>query len=154
MRFVNRRTIGPLLLFLALTLPLSAWADTAEDNIYLETVGGFSGSYIYTTYAYIGATADAYAKDIYPASQVKVMMDEKVQMIKNLVTQLQAVQATNIVAEDKQFISSMIEILTLLQVEAESLASFASTNDQADVERYDQARKQAWPKIKKLLGIQ
>ncbi len=124
-----------------------------EDNLYLETIGGLGGSYMYMTYAYIGVTADAYSKNIYPASQVKVMMDETVAMLQKLSQALKKVRSTNIVDSDKQFIDSMAEIYELLRVEAEALSSFASSNDKADVERYDQARKTVWPKIKKTLGI-
>lgn len=133
--------------------PTYGWAASSEDNVYLETIGGFSGSYIYTSYAYIGTAADAYAKDIYPASQVKTMMDEKVHMLDNLMQLLQKVRGTNIVDNDKIFLDSMIEILVLLKTEAEALAAFTSSNNPADMERYEQSRKAAWPKIKKLLGI-
>ena len=128
-------------------------AGQSDSNIYLETVGGFGGSYIYMTYAYIGVTADAFSKNIYQANQVKVMMDETVSMLNNLTKMMSKVQATNIVDNDKAFVDSMIEVLGLLKVEAESLSSFAASSDPADVEKYDAARKQVWPKIKSLLGI-
>ena len=124
-----------------------------EDNIYLETVGGFSGSYIYLSYAYIGVTADAFSKDLYQGSQVKVMMDETVSMFNHLKKQLHRVMNTNIVEEDRLFVQSMIEVLDLLKAEAEALSDFAVSNDKADLERYEGARKRAWPKIKQLLGI-
>ena len=139
-----------LLAVAALQSPAQAKSDGA---LYLETIGGFGGSYIYLSYAYIGATADAYAKNIYPASQVKTMMEEKVSMIKHLAEMLHQVQNTNIEENDKQFVASMLDILDLLRQEAESLAAFAESNNPSDVERYEDARKKAWPKIKKLLGI-
>jgi hypothetical protein len=137
----------------ALVCHPGAAAGQSDSNIYLETVGGFGGSYIYMTYAYIGVTADAFSKNIYQANQVKVMMEETVSMINNLMKMLTKVQATNIVANDKVFVDSMLEILDLLKIEAESLAAFAGGNNPADVEKYDSARKQVWPKIKTLLGI-
>ena len=62
-------------------------------------------------------------------------------------------EIVGLIVPDKQFVESMVEIFGLLKIEASALATFAATNNPADVEKYDQARKQAWPKIKALLGI-
>lgn len=142
----------PILMVCFLILP-SQTSAASEDVIYLETIGGFGGSYIYMTYAYIGVTADAYSKKIYQPQQVKVMMNETVSMIDKLNSMLIKVQKTDVVENDRKFVKSMIEILNLLQVEARSLSSLAETNDPTDIEAFEHAREQAWPKIKKLLGI-
>ena len=139
-------------IFVALTLCFGSPAK-ANDALYLETIGGLAGSYIYTSYAYIGATADAFAKDLYPASQVKTMMDEKVKMINHLIDMIQKVQATNIAENDRKFLGSMLEVLELLKNEAQSLSTFAVSKNPQDLEKYDQARKTVWPKIKNVLGI-
>ena len=152
-----KKYVSVLFIFFVVTVVLCHPCQAtglSDSNIYLETVGGFGGSYIYMTYAYIGVTADAFSKNIYQANQVKVMMDETVSMLNNIVKMLTKVQSTNIVENDKAFVDSMIEVLGLLKLEAESLASFAASGDPADVEKYDSARKQVWPKIKSLLGIQ
>ncbi len=126
----------------------------SEDMIYLDAVGGFGGSYIYLTYAYIGMTADAFSKKVYQAEQVKDMMDETVSMLNKLIKLLGQVQTTDIAEEDKKFIDSMIDILTLLRAEAKHLSDYAKSNDPADVEKYDKARSTVLPKIKQLLRIQ
>ncbi|MDY6852701.1 MAG: hypothetical protein SV487_11600 [Thermodesulfobacteriota bacterium] len=141
-----------LAIILVLFIPVGSTA-APENNVYLEAIGGFGGSYMYMTYAYIGVTADAYSKNIYPAGQVKAMMDETVKMLRKLVKSLGRVRTTNIVESDRKYIDSMIEIFDLLRLEAEALSAFASSNDRADVEKYDQARKKVWPRIKRLLGI-
>jgi len=147
------RGVIPCLVLLLVFWGTVSAEGAPEDNVYLEAIGGFGGSYMYMTYAYIGVTADAYSKDIYTASQVKVMMEETVGMLQKLVKTLQTIRATNIVDSDKNYLDSMIEVYNLLKLEAESLAAFVSSNDRTDVEKYEQARKQAWPRIKKLLGI-
>jgi len=124
-----------------------------DAHVYLETIGGLGGSYIYMIYAYIGVTADAYSRDIYEGEQIKVMMDETVNMLNTLMNLLRKVERTDVVASDKVFIDSMIEVFLLLKDEAHALATYAVSKDPADVERYDQARKTVWPKIKQLLGI-
>lgn len=124
-----------------------------RHKVYLNTIGGFCGSYIYTSYAYIGATADAFTKDIYTPAQVKVMMEETVGILDNLMSLLASVRNTNVAPSDRQFIDSMVEVLELLKIEARALATFTQTRKQDDVQRYDRAREEAWPKIKKILGI-
>jgi hypothetical protein len=150
---MKRRVVFHLLLIL-LTLPLCFPASShADSNVYLETVGGFGGSYIYMTYAYIGVTADAYSEDIYQAEQVQIMMDETVGMLNNLIGMLQKVRDTDIVDNDKRFIDDMIEVLGLLKREAQALSTYAASKDPEDIKKYDEARKEVWPRIKQLLGI-
>lgn len=141
-----------ILLILILIFPATTEAKS-DETVYIETIGVFGGIYIYTTYAYIGTTADAFSKDIYDAGQVKSMMDEKINMLNNLEAMLLRVQATNMAPADKKFIASMLDIIGLLRQEASALSEFVNTKDEADAEKYDQARKAAWLKIKKLLGM-
>ena len=125
-----------------------------QDNIvYLETIAGFCGSYLLTSYGYIATTADAYAKDLYPAAQVKFMMENTVSNLTSVSSHLQRVKMTNIAESDKKFVDSVIEVLDVLKLEAESLAAVTTSKKQADVEKFDQASEQAWQKIKKLLKI-
>jgi hypothetical protein len=141
-----------LILFVGLVLGMAGPA-AADEKLFLETIGGFCGNYIYTTYAYIGAVADLYAKDMYPASEVKVMMDQNVQMIDKLSVQLELVRDANISDNDRKFIINLIDILSLLKSEAEGLSAFTASKSPDDLDRYDQARKKVYPKMKKLLGM-
>ncbi|MEW5723000.1 MAG: hypothetical protein AB1896_07835 [Thermodesulfobacteriota bacterium] len=140
-----------LILLLAWVSP--AGAPASDDNVYIDTIGALSGSYIYMTYGYIGVVADAYSKDLYEAGQIKHMMEEKVTFINKLVQSLRQVQGTNLAQTDREFIEAMIEILDLLKQEAESLAAFATSNDPAEVEHFDQVRQEAWSQIKKVFGV-
>jgi hypothetical protein len=147
------RVLGVVaILLFALTFGFGTPAQ-ADDALYLQTIGGLVGPYVYTSYAYIGATADAFAKAMYPASQVKTMMDEQVKMINHLLDMIQKVQATKIAENDRKFLGSMLEVLELLKSEAQSLSAFAVSKNPQDLEKYDQARKTVWPKIKNTLGI-
>ena len=140
-------------IFVGFLMVASAATARANDEVYLKTIGGFGGSYVYMTYAYIGVTADAFSKNIYKPDQVKVMMDESVTMIDNLMELLTKVQGTDIVDDDKAFVGAMLEILNLLKSEAQALSAFSISQNPADVEKYDQARKDVWPQIKQLLKI-
>jgi hypothetical protein len=142
-----------LVVALLLIFPGTSQA-ASEDMECLDAVGGLCGSYIYITYAYIGMTADAFSKKMYQPEQVKEMMDETVIMLNKLMKILGRVQTTDIAEEDKKFIVSLIEVLSLLRTEAEHLSAYAESNDMADVEKYDEARRTVLPKIKQLLQLQ
>ena len=150
MRHLNRYIV--IIALLVLLVPTAA-ATASDYTVYIETIGTFSGSYIFMTYGYIGVVADAYSKDIYKSRQVRDMMDEKVVFLNKLVESLRGVQQTNIDQNDREFIEAMIEILNLLKKEAESLSAFAASNDPEDVKRFDQARQEAWSQIKKVFGV-
>lgn len=139
---------------LVLVLTAPAVIPAASEDIYLETIGGLGGSQMYITYAYIGVTADAYSKEIYPAGQVKAMMGQTKDMLRKVLPLLRSVQQTGLEESDREFLNSMIEVYGLLETEAEALSAFVSSHEKKDLERYDQARKEAWPKIKKLLGLE
>jgi hypothetical protein len=149
----NRRPVA-ILTILVLICGFTVPAPAADEKTYLETIAGFGGIYIYMTYAYIGVAADAYSKDIYEAEHIKNMMEETVNMLNNLTQLLAKVQATDLSAEDKEFVQDLVHVMGLLKIESESLAAFAVSNDPADVARYEEARKKAWPEISKLLGMQ
>ncbi|MBU2552412.1 MAG: hypothetical protein KKB20_28625 [Proteobacteria bacterium] len=142
---------GMLWIIVALLLlaPVRAAAAT-EASIYLETIGGFAHNYLYMTYAYIGVTADAYAKEIYPASYVKRMMGDTVRTLDILARKLQTVQETNLEEEDRKAIEYIVETFGLLKEEAEALAALVESGDQTALDRYDQARKKARDHLKRV----
>ncbi|MFH1136648.1 MAG: hypothetical protein V1816_11265 [Pseudomonadota bacterium] len=142
-----------LIIACGLTFSFTAPARGEDSIVYLETIAGFCGSYLLTSYGYIATTADAYAKDLYPAGQVKFMMENTISNLTSVAGHLQRVKATNIAESDKKFVDSVLEVLDVLKLEAESLAAVTSSKNQADVEKFDQASEQAWQKIKKLLKI-
>ncbi len=144
------RTLTAAALALVLTAPAPANAQAA--NPYLEAIGALMAAQLYTAFTYIGVTADAYAKGVYKAKQVRAMMNEAEGMLNNVAGVLAKVQATNIVPADKAAIAEGVAIIGLLRAEAKALTRFAGTAAPADGQAYDTARKQAWARIRKLLG--
>ncbi|MBU2552413.1 MAG: hypothetical protein KKB20_28630 [Proteobacteria bacterium] len=133
--------------------PSFCQATADKDSVYLETIGGFLGSHMYTTFAYIGVTADAYAKNVYTAAQVKKMMEHKAATIKDVIGNLKKIESLNLPEGDRRFLTSSLEVFDLLLVEAEALATLVSSSNQESLEKYDQAREQSWYKMKRLLQI-
>lgn len=137
----------------ALTPPPTMQPLSQEDELHLNTIGAFSAGFVLQSYGYIGVLADVLSKDVYPPELVSSMLGETIKYLKNLNLQLAKYQTADIAAGDKKFIAQIQEIVGLLQGEAEALSAFAKTRDKADLERFESARKNAWAKIRKTLGM-
>ncbi len=125
----------------------------AENNPYLETIGALMASQLYTTYLYIGVTADAFAKDVYKAKQVRGMMNEIDGLLTNVAKYLKKVGQQKIIEADRQYINDSLNAIDLLKAQAKALVRFAGTNDDNDARVFDGARRSAYAQIAKLLGL-
>ena len=137
----------------ALLLGTTATATAQDNNPYLEAIGALAASQVYTTFLYVGVTADAFEKKVYKAKQVRGMMDEMVGAIGNVTGYLEKVKATNIVERDKAFVTEMVQIFALIRKEALALKEYAGTGAKGEAAAFAAARDAARPRIKKLLGI-
>jgi hypothetical protein len=125
----------------------------AELDDRLVCIGALAASHVYTTYGYVGGVADGYASETYDGEKVRDLMREVVNLGDTNVRLLKKVREGNIVEGDKRVVDEIIAVYGLLKQEAESLAAYAQSDDQADLDAFEAARKAAWPKIKALLGI-
>ncbi len=146
---MNRRLTTALL---ALALAAPATATAQEANPHLEAIGALMAGQLYTSYTYIGVTADAYAKGVYKAKQVRGMMNEAEALLNNVAGFLNKVKATKIVESDRKVLDEGIAIIGLLRNEAKALTRYAGTAAETDRSAYNRAREEAWGRIKKLLG--
>lgn len=124
-----------------------------EDELHLNTIGAFSAGFVLQSYGYIGVLADILSKDVYPPELVREMLGETIKYLRNLEQQLGKYKTADIAAGDRKFIAQIQEIVGLLQVEAGALSAFAKTRDKSDLERFESARRNAWAKIRKTLGM-
>lgn len=136
-----------------LQLPPVVQPLSQEDELHLNTIGAFSAGFVLQSYGYIGVLADALSKDVYSPELVREMLGETIKYLRNLDQQLEKYRTADIAAGDRRFIAQIQEIVGLLQGEAEALSAFAKTRDKSDLERFENARRNAWLKIKKTLGM-
>ena len=136
-------------LFAASLLPQTA---SAQCDAELTTIGSISGSFVYTAYGYIGASADAFSKNLYSPEQLRSMMSEMISLLDVVEESLRTLP--KLTTDDRQTIYSLIEILNLLKKEADALAAYSASKNQSDANTYDKNRKEAWSKIQITLGIQ
>lgn len=150
------RTAAPSQQRTASPTPAAASTTTparAANDPWLTAIGVLSGQNIYTTYAYIGAIADGYGNKSYTAEQVQQLMKDVATMAGVTREHLQQVRDTNIVDQDRAVIDEVITIITLLTEEANALSRYAKSGADADLQTYDKARTEAWPKVKKMLDL-
>jgi hypothetical protein len=122
-----------------------------DDRLYL--IGAMGATQVYLSYAYIGAIGDGFVNKSYDSAKVKELMGEVSGMSQHLVTQLKKVNEGELTAEDREAITQMIDINTLLKKEADALASYSEKPSPLNAETFENVRIEVWPKIAKLLGI-
>ena len=127
--------------------------DQGTDYSYLEATGAVCASYIYTSFAYIGLSADAYSAKVYTAENINTWMEEQKQAMQAMQENITALRSVVTDQGDIQAIDSIVDILKLLNQQADGLAKYALSGSNTDANQFDQARTTVWPKIKTLLNI-
>jgi hypothetical protein len=142
------------LLALLVCLPLCGLSSTraADDEKSMEAIGGLSAGYIYETYLCIGMIGDNVANKTMEAAAGKALLASVVGMIDPIDKQLGVVGDNASGAENKAGIKEMRSIIALLRTEGKELQGILD-GDATHAAKFDAARKQAWEKIKALLGI-
>ncbi len=147
----DRKTLfAALLIAVALAFPSRARADDAC----LEAVGGASAGYVYSTYMFIGVTADAFTKKAYDADKVKQLMTVGMKMLAESEKQLEKMKRSGLDSADRAVVEEFLAVLGLLRAQAGALITYSKSGLVKDAECYEKARKKAWSRITKLLGIE
>jgi hypothetical protein len=131
--------------------PAAPGTEPVDERLYL--IGAMGATQVYLSYAYIGAIGDGFVNKSYDAAKVQELMNEVSGMSQHLVQQLEKVNAGELTDEDRQAITQMIEINTLLKREADALVAFSKKPTTQSAESFESVRREVWPKIAKLLGI-
>jgi hypothetical protein len=137
--------------------PVTPTPETAASDVeekLLLAVGALSGQNVYITYAYIGTVADGFANQVYTADQVRELMSEVKGLCSVAGEYMRTLADSKISTDDRATIEQMVGIFQLLRQEADALSSFAQSESQADLDAYEAARKDAWPRIQTALGIE
>jgi len=135
--------------------PAEKAAIQERESLHLTTIGAFSAGFALQSYGYIGVLADALSKGVYAPDLVISMLGETTGYLRNISAQLKKYQDTPglVVAGDRKFIASMMEIVNQLIAEAEALSSFARTKNANDLQKFEEARKNAWKNIRTTFGM-
>ena len=143
-RHINRRISAPLAGLLART---PATPNQVSVGAFLIAIGSLAASHVYTSYGFIGVTADAVDTGSLTSAQVIDLMKEVTSMIEINVKALQRVRA-GVGEQDREFLNELLQVYVLLQQEVDTLVTYARTKSTADGEAYESAREAAWLRIK------
>ena len=147
-----KSALASVMLVLALALPV--WAQPAQEQAYLFTIGVLSAQGAVLTYTSIGAVADGYASHAYNKSQALTLLETFVETSRRVKESLNALVTANLVAgPDIQYINILSTAYNHLMAEATALQRFIRTGDQAHVEVYETNRQQASNAIAQMLKL-
>jgi hypothetical protein len=145
-----RKIVGAAVVFLC----LAAAVVPAQDEA-LIAIGALGASYLYSTYLSIGAIADGHYYEVYDDQTTSDLMGELMNLAGSSIEALQGLlHSDTLDSEDFNYVTEMINILGLLQKEAESYQSYIESGDDNLATRYDNYRNNAWTKLSTLLGIE
>lgn len=130
-------------------------AAPAKEDLtpWLSAIGVLSAQNIYLTNTFIGAISDGYVKEAYTEEQVQQLMAEVVVMVNASRSSLDKVKQTNVVKDDKDTIDELNVIMDLLSQQANALSRYVTSKSDADVQAYEKARADAWPKIESIMKL-
>lgn len=119
----------------------------------LLLIGSLASSHVYTTFGYIGVVADNAQKDLYTPQRVDDLMQEITVISDSLISQLEALQKSDLTADDAQALLEIIEIYKLLKQESDSLRVYAKERTEAHGNEFNRLRAEARTRVFKLIGI-
>lgn len=142
-----------LTLLVSILVPASAQDEEEGGSAALECVGGLSVAHAHTSLAFIGVTADSFAKDVYEADTVNELMGGLIggfESTKKMLRKLQ--EKEELSDEDEQFIDSIVGVYNALENEAKALIRFTKSKSEADAKAFEKARLNAVAKLEALIG--
>ena len=128
----------------------------AQEDATLEVVGGLNGALLYNTYVAIGAIADASTENVYDSSYVVALMDEQKGLLKIAIENNKKLLASGVIKSetDIQYLKDLNQAYQLLKTEAEALIAYMQSKSADDGNKFDEARRQCWALIAKLLELE
>lgn len=136
--------------WISVTIPIQL---SVADEIELQAIGSLAAAHVYTSYGYVGVTADAFVADSFTRQQVNDLMNEVSDMIDLNVEALQKVRE-HVGGDDREFLDDLIDVYGLVRGETIALVAYARSKEPDDAAAFEKARKAVWPKLKVLLGIE
>lgn len=116
------------------------------------SVGWLGGTQVYFLFAYIGTIGDGFGNDVYDEDTATELIMEVINNTKGTADMLGKLKP-KMNADDAEAIGNMIDIYKDLNTYSTALGAFIKSRSQADLDKYQNARKTVWPKIQDFLGL-
>ena len=125
-------------------------AAVEDDRLLL--IGVVSTSYLYTTYAYLGTTADGVRHKIYTAEEVQQRVAEVQKMTDGVASRRKKLKTDDLAAPDRAALDRMQKSLSLIKVQATALSEFARSGSSESDQAYQNAATKSWQSLSVTLG--
>jgi hypothetical protein len=119
----------------------------------LETVGVLTAAHSYQTYLNIGLLADGRAKGTYSDKDASKVLDSVVALLDSVDQKLARLAKIDLEKQDRDSLEQMRDLSDLLHEQAKQLIAFWDSGKDDDGAKYENARKDSWAAISKLMGI-
>ncbi len=136
------------------TKPAPQPAQPTKPDAPPPAVGLLAGVHLYQTHLNIGLLADAAENDVYTTEEANKLLDGVVAMMDTVDKELAAAPDASFRPEDREAMQKTRDVTGLLRTEAAELRAYWDNGDQAHVDRFHQARQQAWDGVKAFLHIE
>jgi hypothetical protein len=147
---------APTLLVTVLTMLVSSIAFAASEaetatQALASSLGTLSGADAYTTYIALGAVADGWVHNVYPADKVTRIAGVLRRLAEAAAAGLNAVLVSGALREDdRAYVQGMVDAYGLLAAEAGALTAWVQTGERKS---FDEARDKAWKLILSTLAM-
>ncbi len=126
-----------------------------NQQIMLETIGQLSAQAVYLSYLATGTIADGHAKQIYDNDTAIELLSKIVILAQQTPQQLDKLMASGALGgEDIVYVNDLIQTMHLLAAQAGAYRNYITSRNQAHLQVFSSKRKEAWEKIRILLGIE
>ena len=109
----QKKAVSALAIFAWVCMPSPT---LAADDSQLQAIGSLAAAHVYTSYGYVGVTADAFVADSFTVEQGTDLMNEVTDMIDLNVEALQKVRAS-VSEDDQEFLDDLIRVYRLVKRE-------------------------------------
>jgi phage FluMu protein gp41 len=125
-----------------------------QNNVVLESLGGFTAMAMYNTYATVGMAADAHVKGTYEEQMVVQLLEEQITFIDNVNAQTnKLIKSGKLSATDLTFFKDVVNTFNFIKAEAKAYQNYMESGDASHATSFNTNREKAWAKITELLGI-
>jgi hypothetical protein len=134
---------------------ISAAPKIPDDRrLLLETIGALTASHSYQTYLNIGLIADGKTKGNYSERDANKILDSVISLLDTVDRKLADLAKLDLEKEDRISLDQMRRLSALLRQQGKVLQTYWDTGRDDDAAKYENARKDSWAVIGKILGIE
>jgi hypothetical protein len=124
----------------------------ADHRRLLETVGTLTAAHCYQSYLNLSFLRDGKAKGTYTRNEASGLLDSVVSVLDSVDRKLAGLGKISLDREDRESLEQIRDVSDLLRRQAKELQTFWDSDKESDAAKYEEARKDSWATLSKLMG--